>query len=250
MFETFTPFFGEMEPAPVIAPVFNGEHGRAIYRHETRVTERITPKYNETTDYVRVLEIHRLKEDEYQILTHDFSFSNEDCAEGQLQKRISQLFDEIEVTTDRENNIIKILNRSELKLRWAKISAKLSENNGGEAIESYFGQMAATLGDEESILRLFKNYKMFGLYFNGLYGEYPANGQKKERTTELYGKEVTEVLTFKKVDQTAVLDIRGEGSGYQSAANYHYRESELIEAYAKEVREETLQLEHSLIRIG
>ena len=90
------------------------------YRFESNVSEEIASNYYTEKRYVRTVEIYFLRKHkelyQYQILCTKFDFSDQDTASGFLLKKISYLFDELDIYADEENNIVKVNNISNLKL--------------------------------------------------------------------------------------------------------------------------------------
>ena len=158
------------------------------YRFESNVSEEIASNYYTEKRYVRTVEIYFLRKHkelyQYQILCTKFDFSDQDTASGFLLKKISYLFDELDVYADEENNIVKINNISSLRLRWQELKVKLWETNKGDVVENYFRSIASVLGNEESLIAFLRNYNMFGLYFNGQLGQYPDDGKRIRVITE------------------------------------------------------------------
>lgn len=160
----------------------------STYRFETIVSEEIMPNYILEKKYVRNVEISFLRKHkelyQYQILCIKFDFSDQDTASGFLLKKISYLFDEIDLYADEENNIVKLNNLNFIKLRWKQLQMKLLETNKGSAVENYFKQISDVLEDERRFIEFLSGYNMFGLYFNGQSGKYPDNGRKIRKITE------------------------------------------------------------------
>ena len=158
------------------------------YRFETIVSEEIMPNYITEKKYTRTVEIFFLKKQKelyhYQILCTKFDFSDQDTATGFFLKKISYLFDELDLYADEENNIVKINNISSLRLRWQGLKVKLLETNKGDVVENYFRSVSSVFGNEESLIAFLHNYNMFGLYFNGQLGQYPDDGKKIRVITE------------------------------------------------------------------
>lgn len=101
------------------------------YRLETICINNSGSSYQQEKRYVRKIEVYELgflKENQvFQILTRDYSFSNEDNSEGKLIKQISYLFDDIELLVDHEGNLLEVLNKDTLQARWKYIKRKLSK---------------------------------------------------------------------------------------------------------------------------
>ena len=131
-------------------------------------------------------EIHFLKKHKelyhYHILCTKFDFSDQDTASGFLLKKISYLFDELDVYADEENNIVKLNNLLSIKLRWKELKVKLWETNKGDAVENYFRSISSVLDNEVNLIAFLQSYNMFGLYFNGQTGQYSEDGKKTRKS--------------------------------------------------------------------
>ncbi|KFE97882.1 hypothetical protein [Chryseobacterium luteum] len=158
------------------------------YRFESIVSEEIMPNYFTEKKYTRTVEIFffiKYKElYHYQILCTKFDFSDQDTAVGFFLKKISYLFDELDVYADEENNIVKINNISSLRLRWQELKTKLWETNKGDEVENYFRNISSVLDNEKNLISFLQSYNMFGLYFNGQSGQYADDGKKIRVITE------------------------------------------------------------------
>ena len=158
------------------------------YVFESNVSEEISPNYFTQKKYIRDVEIHFLKKHKelyhYHILCTKFDFSDQDTASGFLLKKISYLFDELDVYADEENNIVKLNNLLSIKLRWKELKVKLWETNKGDAVENYFRSISSVLDNEENLIAFLQSYNMFGLYFNGQLGQYPDDGKRIRVITE------------------------------------------------------------------
>lgn len=155
-----------------------------IYRLENVIIENPDTSYSRQTSFVRNVEMYYLGRKKllhyYQVLTTHFSYSNEDNAMGMLLRKISYVFDEVELLADDENNIVKVLNLPEIRKRWLTTAEILFKDHKGEAIENYFHTISNMLENEKSVISFLNEYKMFGLFFNGQCSEY-HHGIKKKR---------------------------------------------------------------------
>ncbi len=224
-----------------------------IYRLESVIIENPNTSYSRQKNFVRNVEIYYLGRKEllhyYQILTTNFSFSNEDNAMGQLLKKISYLFDEVELLADDENNIVKILNLLEIKKRWFTITDILSKNHKGNAIENYFYTISTMLENEESFISFLNEYKMFGLFFNGQYGEYEL-GSKKQRTIATNNGEIIEHMAVQILENELIISLYAtEDMASKYVGSFVYRKSNLIEAYLTSETEKS-HIKNSLLWIG
>ena len=224
-----------------------------IYRLESVVIENPNTSYSREKSFVRNVEIYYLGRKEllhyYQILTTHFSFSNEDNAMGQLLKKISYLFDEVELLADDENNIVKILNLLEIKKRWFAIAEILSKDHKGDAIDNYFYTISTMLENEKSFISFLNEYKMFGLFFNGQYGEYEL-GVKKQRTIATNNGEIIEHMAVNILENILMISLDAtQDMASKYVGTFFYRKDNLIEAYLTSETEKS-HIKNSLLWIG
>lgn len=226
---------------------------RRIYRLESVIIENPNTSYSREKNFVRIVEIYYLGRKEllhyYQILTTNFSFSNDDNAMGKFLKKISYLFDEVELLADDENNIVKILNLLEIKKRWFTIAEILSKDHKGEAIENYFSTISTMLENEESLISFLNEYKMFGLFFNGQYGEYEL-GVKKQRSISANNGEIIEYMAVNILENELIISLDAkQDMASKYLGSFNYRKDNLIEAYLTSETEKS-HIKNSLLWIA
>lgn len=233
------------------APVGN----RKIYRLETSVLEFLH-NFRKEKQFSRTVEVYHLnkKEDNeyYKLLCTEFLFKDEENADVILLKKLSYLWDEVEVLVNIENRIVAIVNLSEIKLRWIEISDSLSTAYKGLAIESYFLTINELLEVEEKVCDFLNSPKMYGMLFNGLSLQHFPSERRERKITE-HGIEVLETTSQvndgKKGEiritaiQTEITDILG----YNRI--YHYDNTLLIEGYVA-IKKKEKEMRHSLLWIG
>ncbi|WP_300689031.1 hypothetical protein [Chryseobacterium sp.] len=221
------------------------------YRLETIVTEQKNLFYLTEKKYVRIAEIYYLGNEKghfkYHVLVVDFNFSNDDNAMGKFLKQISYLFDEVELTVDKDGNILEVNNLQFLRLRWMKIAARLSETHKGEVIDNYFTQISSLLEDENRLIDFLGGYNMFGLLFNGLLQSFDT--KRKRESPDGF----TEIMTPVKEGDTMTLTIAPENTDPTQIDHFrglfvfkgdHYEEGFM------EIKKDNMHLKHSLLWIG
>ncbi|KFE96957.1 hypothetical protein [Chryseobacterium luteum] len=221
------------------------------YRLETIVTEQKNPFYLTEKKYVRHAEVYYLEEEKdqfkYHVLVIDFIFSDDDNAMGKFLKQISYLFDELELTVDKDGNIVEVNNLNFLRLRWVNILAKLSETHKGESIDNYFSQISSVLEDESRLIGFLGGYHMFGLLFNGLLQSFDTKRKREspDGFTEIMspvkdGEKMTLTISPENLDQTDIDHFRGlfvfKGDHYEEGFT--------------EIKKRDTHLKHSLLWIG
>lgn len=149
------------------------------YRFETIVEDFTMKKRPVKKAYIRDIEIMPIGKQEnldvYQLFTAKISIkSNVSIADEYLIKQLGYAFDEIEAGVDFTGKIVKIFNREALRFRWTKKCYELEKEYLGDYIQRYFRQIDTILENEVRLLEFLSNYKMFGLYFHGLFGSYRA----------------------------------------------------------------------------
>lgn len=222
------------------------------YRFESIISEEIMPNYSVEKKYTRFVEIYFLKKYKelyrYQILCTKFDFSDQDTATGFFIKKISYLFDEIDLYADNENNIVKLNNLHSIKLRWKELQVKLWETNKGIEVENYFRQISNLFEDEGKVIKFLTGYNMFGLYFNGQTGQYSEDGKKTRKISE----EKMEYL-HKKNSSEEKITIK-----MRTSEDIDENLTEGISIYEKEIlmenfvlsRENKCEIKYSLLWVG
>ena len=147
------------------------------YRFETIVDDFTTQKRVVQNNFIREVEIMPIGKHEnldvYQVFTAKIAIkSNVSIADEYLIKQIGYAFDEIEIGVDSSGKIIRIYNKELLLFRWMKRRSELEKEYIGVYIQSYFMQIDFILETEQKLIDFLSSYKMFGLYFNGLFGNY------------------------------------------------------------------------------
>lgn len=221
------------------------------YRLETIVIEKKNQFYLTEKKYVRNTEIYYLGTEKghfkYHVLVVDFNFSNDDNAMGKFLKQISYLFDELELTVDKDGNILEVNNLQFLRLRWMKIAARLSETHKGEVVDNYFIQISSVLEDENRLVDFLGGYNMFGLLFNGLLQSFDT--KRKRESPDGF----TEIMTPVKDGETMTLTIAPENPDQTEIDHFrglfvfkgdHYEEGFM------EIKKDNTHLKHSLLWIG
>ena len=181
----------------------------------------------------------------YQILTREYNFSNEENSMGQLLKKVSYLFDEVRILANAENKIVRVLNREELQKRWNTIQEKLLVNHGGTEIEQYCRSVHNLLRNESKLIQFLREKKMFGLYFNEIFGAY-ENKMKKERQIE---DGFTERLFFQTENDFNIIRVTGNSDAENVSSLFYYKNNNIVEAYAEDKKYNQI-IKHSLLWIG
>lgn len=106
----------------------------------------------------------------YQILTTKIILtSNKAFPNKALLIKIGYVFDYLEVGVNDKGCIQRVFNIDGLKLRMQETKKHLEIDHGGEGFVQLINEIIELLLDEKKIVRFLQSYKMFGLYFNGLY---------------------------------------------------------------------------------
>lgn len=147
------------------------------YRFETIVDDFTNEKRPIQKSYIRNVMLMPIGKqdslDVYQIFTAKISIkSNVAVADEYLIKQLGYAFDEIEAGVDNSGKIIRIYNLKELQFRWNLTREKLEQEYIGVAVEVYYRSIDAILNNEKQLIDFLSSYKMFGLYFHGLFGNY------------------------------------------------------------------------------
>lgn len=150
---------------------------RYLYRFETIVDDLSNARNPIQRSYIRNVEIMPLGQQDnlyvYQIFTAKILIkSTTAVADAFLIRKIGYAFDEIEAGVDSTGKIVRIYNTEELNLRWNITQEELQKEYKGDYIENYFLEVSNLFNDETRLIQFLSDYKMFGLYFHGLFGHY------------------------------------------------------------------------------
>lgn len=230
----------------------NREFNRT-YRFESIVIQNQEKIYSDEKSFTRKVEIHFLGHHKgqflYQLLTTDFDFSNEDNSEGIFLKKIGRLFSEVQILADKENSILRIVNLKELRVKWKNLSEKLSVDYKGHTVENYFKTIEKILDDEAELISFFEEYRMFGMYFNGHYGDYNFN-KRKQRIIILDQISITDQMWVNEDHSGITVQHVGKlENNIVSSGTFNYKKNVLNEGFI-EVNTFDKQTKHSLLWIG
>ena len=199
------------------------------YRFEAIVGDFANKRRPVRKAYTREVEIMPVGKqgniETYQVFTGKISIkSNISIADEYLIKQIGYAFDELEIGVDFKGSIIRVFNMEMLRLRWNKKCLELEEEYEGSYIKNYFRHIDSVLGNESQLIEFLSSYKMFGLYFHGLFGKRPLSETpiKRAMVIEDFERIIVEESIF--LDKHEVVKYRIEGA---SAALEKY-EGELI----------------------
>lgn len=98
------------------------------------------------------------------IMTSSKAFPNKS-----LLIKLGYVFDYLEVGVNDKGCIQRVFNIDDLKLRLQETKNHLEIDHEGEGFVQLINEIFELLLDEKKIVRFLQSYKMFGLYFNGLY---------------------------------------------------------------------------------
>lgn len=210
------------------------------YRFETIVDDFTNEKRPIQKSYIRNVLIMPIGKqdslDVYQIFTAKISIkSNVSVADEYLIKQLGYAFDEIEVGVDYSGKMIRIYNVKELQFRWNLTRQKLEQEYIGIEVQSYFRSIDAILNNEEKLIEFLSNYKMFGLYFHGLFGNYLLWEMPIQRENRAEDFENTLVKEFIFPEKREMVKYKIEGK------------SPALEKYEGQLIYDNFQLQEALI---
>lgn len=230
---------------------------RYSYRFETIVEDFSIEKRTIQKSYIRDVQIMPIGRDGfldiYQIFTAKISIkSNVAIADEYLIKQIGYAFDEIEAGVDYTGKIVRIFNKAELSSRWEKTSRELEKEYEGSFIQSYFSEIAMILNDEVRLIEFLSTYKMFGLYFHGLFGNYLLWEMpivRKQTVDDFKNCEVTERIHPEKKDAVRY-KITGQSNAlYKYEGELIYKEHQLQEALI-ELEDSSQSIKYATLFLG
>ena len=227
------------------------------YRFETIVDDFTNIKRPIQKSYIRNVLIMPIgKQDNlqvYQIFTAKIIIkSNVAVADEYLIKQLGYAFDEIEAGVDYSGKIIRIYNLKELQFRWNLTREKLEQEYIGVAVEVYFRTIDAILNDEQKLIEFLSSYKMFGLYFHGLFGNYllwEMPIKRENRAEDFENVPVTEAI-FPEKREAVKYKIEGKSSALERyEGQLVYDDFQLQEALI-ECENETQSIKYGALFLG
>lgn len=230
---------------------------RYSYRFETIIDDFSNETRTIQKSYIRDVQIMPIgKEgylDVYQIFTAKLSIkSNIAIADEYLIKQMAYAFDLIEAGVDYTGKIVHIFNKGELSSRWEKTSQELEKEYEGSYIQTYFREISMILKDETKLIEFLSTYKMFGLYFHGLFGNYLLWEMpivRKKIADDFDNSEVTEQIHPEK-KEVVRYKISGKSNAlYKYEGELLYKDYQLQEALI-ELEDDTQSIKYATLFLG
>lgn len=227
------------------------------YRFETIVDDFTNIKRPIQKSYIRNVLIMPIEKQDnlqvYQIFTAKIIIkSNVAVADEYLIKQLGYAFDEIEAGVDYSGKIIRIYNLKELQFRWNLTREKLEQEYIGVAVEVYFRTIDAILNNEQKLIEFLSSYKMFGLYFHGLFGNYllwEMPIKRENRAEDFENAPVTEAI-FPEKREVVKYKIEGKSSALERyEGQLVYDDFQLQEALI-ECENETQSIKYGALFLG
>lgn len=193
---------------------------RYTYRFETVHDDFANEKKAISTSYTREIWIMPIARqdtlDVYQIFLAKMTIkSNVAVADEYLIKQLAYVFDEIEVAVDFSGKIVSIYNMGALRFRWRLKRVKLEQEYVGVTVQAYFRTIDVLLDDEQKLIQFLSSYKMFGIYFHGLFGNYLLWEMPLKRAIRLddFDRELVNEKIFPEKKEAIKYKIQGSGAG-------------------------------------
>lgn len=121
--------------------------------------------------YVRNVLVHQLDTKKgitrFQLLCEKYEFDDPYCMA--FIRKTAYLFDELIVSINLDMRIIDIENARSLQKRWEQLKAEIRQNHAGSEFENYVQSIDSTIYDKEKLISFLESYKMYGLFFKGLW---------------------------------------------------------------------------------
>ena len=231
-----------------------------FYRIETIRIDRSMPKKAYEKIWIRDVEIiytgkeHGLYR--YHLLCSNINFRADLSVPGiTFLRRAAYLFDEIKISVTQNGEIIKINNLAVLQKRWACIQQELAGDNKGAAVDSFFYSISNSIADEGKLIEFLSGYKMYGLYFNGLWGNNILNKIYKRQKVDydlLQGKFIEENCSAKLLGTETVFSVMADvekETVKQYEGQFIYNAERLTEGIV-EIEHENDQIKYSILWVG
>lgn len=95
--------------------------------------------------------------------------SNKALPNKSLLTKLGYIFDYLELGINDKGTIKKVFNQKEVLLRFQDIKKQIEKDYYGLELEQLLNSISKTIENEEKLIAFLHSYKMFGLYFTGLY---------------------------------------------------------------------------------
>ena len=95
--------------------------------------------------------------------------SNKALPNKSLLTKLGYIFDYLEVGINDKGIIKKVFNQKEVLLRFQDIKKQIQKDYYGIELEQLRNSISKTIENEKKLISFLQDYKMFGLYFTGLY---------------------------------------------------------------------------------
>ena len=95
--------------------------------------------------------------------------SNKALPNKSLLTKLGYIFDYLELGINDKGLIKKVFNKKEILLRFQDIKKQIEKDYYGLELEQLLHSISKTIENEEKLIAFLHSYKMFGLYFTGLY---------------------------------------------------------------------------------
>lgn len=156
------------------------------FHFSTETTNLKKVNYGWQKTYERKVEILFLGRKEnlrlFQVLTTKIILkSNKALPNKIMLTQLGYVFDYLELGINDKGLIKKVLNQKEVLLRFQDIKKQIEKDHYGFELVQLLHSLAKTIEDEEKLIAFLHSYKMFGLYFTGLY--VPFQSKPKEVIT-------------------------------------------------------------------
>lgn len=103
------------------------------------------------------------------ITTKIILISNKALPNKGLLTKLGYIFDYLELGINDKGLIKKVFNQKEVLLRFQDIKKQIEKDYYGLELEQLLNSISKTIENEEKLIAFLHSYKMFGLYFTGLY---------------------------------------------------------------------------------
>jgi hypothetical protein len=225
---------------------------------ENTVLEKINNGWQKTIE--RKVEIIFLgRKDGYrlfQVLTTKITItSNKGVSNKRMYLKLGYVFDYLEVGVSDSGRIIKVFNLKELLLRFTEIKTELKKDYIGTTFEQLLSIIEVFLKEEEKLITFLHSYKMFGLYFNGLYQPFQRKRDnpiiRQKILDDFEQIEIQETFTYKEKDN--FYDYHSEKTNEDNLVSYKgifkTEYNQIIMGYI-EIENEIKNVKHNISWVG
>ena len=240
-----------------------------FYRFATKKTDLSNKSHLVEKSFIREVEITYLGRKKelliFDVFTSNIVFdSNQNIANKRLSLESAYIFYDLEIGVNNTGEIVEIFNLNEIENHWKSTKLELQKDNLGYELDIFFETISNILKEKEKVISFLNSRKMFGLYFNGLFGKNDLNqAPRKQKTTvaefdniilleEIYIKKniAQFLITAQKSDDEHQNIIPDSNKIKKYKGEWYYTKNNQLEEGFFEIENENMNIKYDALWVG